>query len=240
MNDISVNDNGMKDTLDVSSPARSTIADVQHWNYEWEKAYLELNDNNDQQTKTATNAQGTSSDDLHATITSATSLTRENVEGRLAKTPESNIAWPTGVAGKDNLVHVSTSLGLPSQGSRPVAHVYNTLFQPNSTAPQAGINTNGLQNFNFSEQLASPQWQIESMVQPAKMGLIVYKTADNQFKVWLRDKTIMKHQGAKLIKELRGMFSTLGSTLAVVTLNGEEIFNNNSQLNSNINDEVAI
>ena len=73
-----------------------------------------------------------------------------------------------------------------------------------------------------------------------KIGFHVYESATGELKVWLRDKSISKNQGMKIIGELNRMFLKLGKSLALFSLNGELVKPETNRSNSLIQDEVGI
>ena len=73
-----------------------------------------------------------------------------------------------------------------------------------------------------------------------KVGLHVYQTEFGEMKIWMRDNSVSKHHGLQILRELKGIFSKIGVSLASFALNGEMLYSDNQETDSLSQGEVTI
>ncbi|MGD8642035.1 MAG: hypothetical protein PVG89_15470, partial [Gammaproteobacteria bacterium] len=182
MTDINNIDNGLQSTSQTAAQSRSTVKDVQHWDYQWEKAFLELENAQNQQAAASDTKDGKSTEEGNHSNSS-----KNSVDGaHLSRQPADNNVIDEMAANQP--MHKPAAVLIRAAGSNITdpALVRTVLPQQGILMPSAGViptmggGSNGSQNVNTVEQPQSPQWQVVAKVQPAKTGLVVYKGVDNQ------------------------------------------------------------
>jgi len=238
MSDIQINSTDIQHK-DPSLGGKSVSArNVQYWNYEWEKAYVEQENAN---RKSVTTQQSNATCEDCATLNHAQSkqgeLHSEYEQYHHSNNDSNGIDVSLPMVSQDASAMIKTTTQHPAlkpsiQPGMPMSSSGNASNTP--------VVNNSMAKNGSSANLSSLQWHIVPQVKASKTGLYIYKSDSDQIKVWLRDRSLSKQKGLALISELRKILSHIGINLVEATLNGQLITKNTSNDSNQIVDEVVL
>jgi len=229
----------------VTSEQHSLVASQQQ-KKDWEKIFVEseiaqdMRRNRDEKTKDVSN-QDAGADKMQYRIGWSGVLPDEkliNLKDNLATASNASLGVNSsgsstnsvdGKASDKYMIHAKSHISTAHNETRVVIPVVNQglqLKEPDMVKP--GSNSPHTNN-SFAKK---------DMV--GKVGLHIYRTELGELKIWMRDSSISNRQGVLIIRELKGIFSKIGVSLATFTLNGEMLYSDYRETESLTEGEVTL
>jgi len=225
---------------DLPSNGKAASAEnLQYWDYEWEKAYIEQEKENQKPQL-----------QQHDTCVDVASQTGGNEDrpGKAAYKAESILVseridsteLDKGEPSQFTSIDVSTNAAsVPASAGSQSNYQVGCNYQGQGTLANPRTSLEISPELTSAAPLKSTQWQTVPQSRAQTMGLLVYKTPEDELKVWLRDKSISEKQGMVIVKNLQKMLTGIGISLAAITLNGNIVKLDTLKTNFDINDEVV-
>ena len=169
MNEININDSKAQNIDQTLRQSSSTVKNLQHWNYEWEKAYVEQENVNKQQTSTTDSAELDQTNYTGKQDTKQQMVAKDYTAEQLTEDVRKYVIDGTTVTKNSN--------GIPAAGSSTQDTGRRSILLPQHSAfPQTpgvayamDIKLSGSERPGIAGKLASPQWQLMPQTQPPKV-----------------------------------------------------------------------
>jgi len=227
-----------KEIEDRSVKSRSLLID-QQWNYEWEKAYVKQNDTEKNQISQKNNSKNEQENRAGNSPTVGEIDGYSNNEGRqgiLVSTESTN----SRITDENN--KRITGKVMAEQGLSKRVSVYSENHN-NMAVKIENIKSQNIKQISADNNARNSTNFIDKNIyinEAQKQGLLIYKSTDQEIKIWLKDKNMSKKDGMSAIKGLKEILQKTGIKIAAATLNGELLFDNDIAENKYMSDEVIV